>query len=138
MAEKINFYNEDCDFTLKGKAAMRGKIKQLVENEGAKLGYLSVIFCSDRKILEVNKNYLKHDYFTDIITFDYREAENVQGDLFISVETVAENARKYGVTFEQELTRVIIHGVLHIVGYNDKTPEEQAIMRQKEDFYINL
>lgn len=138
MAEKINFYNEDCEFVLKGKIVMRNKLKQLTEKESVKLGYLSLIFCSDRKILEINKNYLKHDYFTDIITFDYREAEKVQGDLFISVETVAENARKYGVTFEQELTRVIIHGVLHIVGYDDKTPEEQLVMRQKEDLYINL
>lgn len=138
MAEKINFYNEDCEFVLKGKIVMRNKLKQLTEKESVKLGYLSLIFCSDRKILEINKNYLKHDYFTDIITFDYREAEKVQGDLFISVETVAENARKYGVTFEQEMTRVIIHGVLHIVGYDDKTPEEQLVMRQKEDLYINL
>ena len=87
-------------------------------------------------MLEINKNYLNHDYYTDIITFNYVEENLISGDLFISVERVRENAGKFDVTFQQELYRVILHGILHLVGYDDKTFEDQTLMREKENFYL--
>lgn len=100
---------------------------------GYKVGDLNYIFCSDEKILEVNNQYLQHDYYTDIITFDYTEKNKINGDVFVSVDTVASNAIQFDVTFEQELLRVIIHGVLHLCGQADKTPRQQAEMTRKEN-----
>ena len=108
----------------------------LIQNEGKTFGDISVIFCSDEYLLKINEQYLDHNYYTDIVTFDYVENAVISGDLFISVDRVAENAEKYGNPFIEELHRVIIHGVLHLVGYNDKTVKEQSLMREKEDFYL--
>ena len=110
----------------------------VAESEIKKLGPLSIIFCSDNYILDINIKYLQHDYFTDIITFDYCEGDLVSGDLFISIDSVRENALHYGVRFEDELDRVMVHGLLHLIGYDDHTPEETALMRQKEDYYISI
>lgn len=131
-------FSEECSFRLKDKLKIKRWIKQVVENYGYKLGEISYVFCSDERILEVNKQYLSHDFYTDIITFDYVEKERVSGDIFISIDRVEENAKDFNVTFQQELLRVIIHGVLHLLGFEDHSQEEQQIMRQKENEAIAL
>ncbi len=108
-------------------------IKTIVANYGKKVGELSYLFCDDRKILEMNRHYLQHDYFTDIITFDYSEENTIAGDIIISLETVGSNSQKYQTPFEEELRRVIIHGVLHLCGLRDKNRKEQKEMREAED-----
>ena len=107
-------------------------ISKVVDKEGFELAEIALIFCSDDYLLKVNQDFLEHDFYTDIITFDYCEDKLISGDLFISIERVIENAQEYNVTFKQELHRVIIHGVLHLCGYGDKTTAEETIMRQKE------
>ncbi len=107
-------------------------IKDVAEGYGFKVGELGYMFCSDQRLLEINKEYLGHDYFTDIITFDYVEGDVINGDIAISVDTVAKNAKEYGVTFNQELMRVMIHGVLHLTGQGDKSDEEFKEMKRKE------
>jgi rRNA maturation RNase YbeY len=101
-----------------------------------KAGDLCFIFCSDLFLLDMNKKHLNHDYYTDVITFDYTADNVVSGDIFISVERIDENARKFGVSFNHELSRVMYHGVLHLCGYDDKQKDEKRTMREKEDFYI--
>jgi len=134
----VSYFQEDIRFELKGKALNNRWLKMVAESEIKKLGPLSIIFCSDNYILDINIKYLQHDYFTDIITFDYCEGDLVSGDLFISIDSVRENALHYGVRFEDELDRVMVHGLLHLIGYDDHTPEETALMRQKEDYYISI
>ena len=112
-------------------------LNSLIKNELRKTGDISVVFCSDEYLLEMNKEYLNHDYYTDIITFDYVEGETISGDLFISLDRVRENAKKFEISFLRELYRVVFHGTLHLVGYNDKSEEEQRIMRQKENYYLS-
>ena len=107
-------------------------LKQLAAFHRRKLGDINYIFCSDKKILEVNIEYLGHDYYTDIITFDYDEGLRVSGDLFISLETVASNAEMLGIAYEEELMRVMAHGVLHLCGFKDKSDEDAANMRLRE------
>lgn len=102
------------------------------------LGDISIIFCSDNYILNINLRYLHHDYFTDVITFDYCEGDKLSGDLFISIDSVRENAVEFGIGFDEELHRVIVHGLLHLIGYDDHTPEQQMVMRAKEDYYLGL
>ena len=134
----VSYFQEDIHFELKGKALNNRWLKMVAESEVKKLGPLSIIFCSDNYILDINIKYLQHDYFTDIITFDYCEGDVVSGDLFISIDSVRENSLHYGVRFEDELDRVMVHGLLHLIGYDDHTPEETALMRQKEDYYISI
>ena len=134
----VSYFQEDVRYELKGKALNNRWLKMVAESEVKKLGPLSIIFCSDNYILDINIKYLQHDYFTDIITFDYCEGDLVSGDLFISIDSVRENALHYQVKFEDELDRVMVHGLLHLIGYDDHTPEETALMRQKEDYYISI
>ncbi|MBN2670007.1 MAG: rRNA maturation RNase YbeY [Bacteroidales bacterium] len=108
-------------------------IKEVVLSYNKKIGELNFIFTSDEKILEVNRTYLQHDYYTDVITFDYSEDQKISGDIFISLDTVKTNAEKYSQTFDNELYRVIIHGVLHLVGYQDHSDEDRAQMRKLEN-----
>ncbi|MCR5246288.1 MAG: rRNA maturation RNase YbeY [Paludibacteraceae bacterium] len=108
-------------------------IKKVAELHGKKVGDLSYLFCSDDHILEVNREYLQHDYYTDIITFDYTEGDVISGDMVISVDTIATNAEKFNTSFESEFFRVVIHGVLHLCGINDKGPGEREIMEKHED-----
>lgn len=137
---EIDFFNQDCDLKLPNKESLKKWIEATIIQEKKDADTISVIFCSDDYLLDVNKKYLQHDYFTDIITFDYSEdipEEGViAGDLFISIDTVARNAFTYRVRFKQELHRVIIHGVLHLLGYKDKSVNESLEMRAKEDFYL--
>lgn len=108
-------------------------IKAVAATYGKRVGEIAYIFCSDEKILEVNRQYLQHDYYTDIITFDYTTAGCLNGDIFISLDTVASNAEMVGTTFPRELLRILIHGVLHLTGQGDKTPETKAEMTRKEE-----
>lgn len=134
----VNFFFEDIDeFEIK-KLDVEKNIEKLVTNENKILGDVNYILCSDAYLLDINRQYLNHDYYTDVISFDYCEENVISGDIFISVDTVADNAKEYGTTFENELERVMIHGVLHFVGYNDKSDDEVKVMRAKENQYLSL
>lgn len=111
-------------------------IKDVITLENHLCGNISIILCSDGYLLEINKKFLRHSFYTDIVTFTYNEKNVISGDLFISVDRVKENAAKYRVGLYVELMRVIIHGILHLLDYNDKTAEEKALMKEKEDFYL--
>lgn len=113
-------------------------LSDVCSKEGKKLGEVALIFCSDEYLLEINREHLNHDYYTDIITFDYTENEVVSGDLFISVDRVRENANDFKEMFHVELYRVVVHGVLHLIGYGDKSEEEAKVMRGKESEMLNL
>jgi len=113
-------------------------VKAVAESYGKRVGEIAYIFCSDEKILEVNRMYLQHDYYTDIITFDYTEGNKIAGDLFISLDTVATNAEQFGSSYPEELCRVIIHGILHLCGINDKGPGEREQMEMAENKALGL
>ncbi|MBQ0016480.1 MAG: rRNA maturation RNase YbeY [Bacteroidales bacterium] len=129
----ITFAVTDVDFELPEADRVKKWIIATIENQNLKLGNIGYLFCSDAYLLEVNKQYLNHDTYTDIITFDYVEADRVSGDILISVDRVSENAKIFQVPFEQELHRVIIHGILHLLGQEDKSDRDAAMMRKKED-----
>lgn len=133
----ILFYSET-NFQLKQKRVYKKWLSAVAEAEGFRVGDLNYIFCDDAYLLELNQKYLNHDTLTDIITFDYVEGLLLSGDIFISVERVRENASIFCVPFENELLRVLSHGVLHLCGYKDKTDKEAALMRQKEASAIRL
>ena len=134
----ISYFNEDIDFKFKGKALNNQWLRMVAGSEVRRVGDISIIFCSDNYILDVNMRFLQHDYFTDIITFDYCEGDRLSGDLFISIDSVRENALYYGAEFGDELNRVMVHGLLHLIGYDDHTEEEKKVMRAKEDYYLSL
>ena len=129
----ISFNTQDCNFKLKKKSLIREWIKLIAEKEKRSLGNINYIFCSEGELLKINIQYLNHHTLTDIITFDYTENNTIAGDIFINPDRIIENAQKYNVTFEEELRRVIIHGILHLCGYKDKKSEEEKLMRKKED-----
>lgn len=134
----IQFFSEDIEYTLKNKGIIRKWISDTVKAEGfKKLGELSFIFCSDAYLLSINQQYLEHNTYTDIITFDNSEKEDtISGDIFISIDRIKENAVTFKVEESQELHRVMVHGVLHLCGYLDETKEEKDQMTQKENFYL--
>ncbi len=134
----VRYFFEDTPFQFKPKRLTSSWLKMVAESEIRKLGDINVIFCSDNYILDINQKYLQHDYFTDIITFDYCEGNKLSGDLFISVDSVRENSIYYHTAFEDELNRVIVHGLLHLIGYDDHTEEDIAQMRSKENYYLEL
>lgn len=134
---KIEIFYEGIESLKLRKTHLKKYTKQLIINEQRKIGDVTLILCSDKYLLDININYLKHNYFTDIITFNYVEGDIISGDLFISMDRVQENAKEYQITLMKELYRVVFHGVLHLIGYNDKTEEEIKIMREKEDFYLS-
>lgn len=134
----ISYYFEDTDFIFKGKTLNNKWLRLVAESEIRRVGNVSIIFCSDNYILDINQRYLGHDYFTDIITFDYCEGDRLSGDLFISVDSVRENSIEYGTDFMDELYRVIVHGILHLIGYDDHTEGDIAVMRSKENYYLSL
>ena len=134
----VRYFTEDTDFKFKGKLLNNKWYKFVAESEVRKLGDINVIFCSDNYLLDINIKYLHHDYFTDIITFDYSEGKTISGDLFISVDSVKENAVFYKTEFEEELNRVLVHGVLHLIGYDDHGEDEIATMRSKENYYLGI
>lgn len=112
-------------------------LENLIITENKKLGDINYIFCDDDYLLQVNRDYLDHDYYTDIITFDYVKGKTISGDIFVSLPRILDNASTLSQDFDQEFNRVLAHGILHLCGYKDKTEEEQIQMREKEDFYIN-
>ncbi len=132
----IRYFCEDCGLRFDRRRKTSAWIRRTAQAEGAQAGDISVVFCSDAYLLEINRRYLQHDYFTDIITFDYTEGGRISGDLMISVDTVRANAETFGTPFEEELDRVIIHGVLHLLGYGDKSGEEARKMRELENKYL--
>jgi probable rRNA maturation factor len=134
----ITFHEEDITYKLKNKIAVRKWITDTIIAEGYKLTELTYIFCTDEYLLQVNRQYLDHDTYTDIITFDNSEEKGViAGDIFISIERISENAGKFNVTVAHELHRVLIHGALHLLGYKDKSPGDKKKMTLKEDFYLD-
>lgn len=134
----VRYFNEDISFKLKDRLLNNRWLKLVAESEVRKIGDINIIFCSDPYILDVNIKYLGHDYFTDIITFDYCEGNLLSGDLFVSIDTVRENALYYGTDFENELNRVMVHGILHLIGYDDHNDDDIAVMRSKEDYYLKI
>lgn len=133
----VIFFNEDIDFKFLGKNNFKVWLKKVAEKEGFKLGNLNYIFCSDTYLHKINLEYLDHDTFTDIITFDNSEADNIiEGDIFISIERVKENSFTLNTVFDEELKRVIVHGLLHLCGYDDHSVEDKAEMRRLEGEYI--
>jgi len=134
----IRYHSDDCNLPGIDQNVVTDWINRVAAFHGKKTGEINYIFCSDARILEVNNQYLQHDYFTDIITFDYSEQKTISGDIYIGIDTVASNAEMMGVTYEKELNRVIIHGVLHLCGFKDKTSETEKIMHQKEDEALEL
>ena len=134
----ITYQTEGVEMPAIKKRETTAWIKAVAETYGKKVGEIAYIFCSDEKILEVNCQYLQHDYYTDIITFDYCEGNRIAGDLFISLDTVRTNAEQFGATYETELHRVIILGILHLCGINDKGPGEREIMEAAENKALDL
>lgn len=132
----VSYFFEDTNFKFNRRRLTSQWLKFTAESEIKRIGQVNIIFCSDNYILDINQKYLQHDYFTDIITFDYCEGKTLSGDLFISVDTVRENAIFYGTEFDDELNRVIVHGLLHLIGYDDHSVEDQKTMRSKEDYYL--
>lgn len=133
----INFFQEEVNYTLTNKLKVKQWIKDTIAAEGYKLGELNFIFCSDAYLLGINQQYLNHDTYTDIITFDNSETEKlIIGDIFISAERIAENAEKFGVDVATEMHRILIHGTLHLLGYKDKSKADKTLMTEKEDFYL--
>jgi rRNA maturation RNase YbeY len=134
----ISFSSGDIQFNLKQKSVLKDWIKAVVRKEKKEAATINYTFTSDEELLKMNVQYLKHNTFTDIITFDYSDAKKVSGDIFISVDRVKENAHKFGVAFEEELHRVMIHGILHLCGYKDKTKTDSDLMRKKENAALRL
>ncbi|MBI9061068.1 MAG: rRNA maturation RNase YbeY [Marinilabiliaceae bacterium] len=132
----INIITEGVEFPDIEEDRLNKWINSVVEQKDKCIKDLSLVFCSDEYILDVNQNYLQHDYYTDIITFDYCSGCKISGDLIISLDTVLSNSQKFNTSYNTELHRVIIHGVLHLLGYKDKTPEEAKEMRQNEDLAL--
>ncbi|HEY4326230.1 MAG TPA: rRNA maturation RNase YbeY [Mucilaginibacter sp.] len=133
----IRFFEEDTTYKIKNKTALRLWITETVQTEGFKLKELTYIFCSDGYLLQLNQQYLNHDTYTDIITFDNSDSDQViVGDIFISIDRIRENAVKFNTSEIDELHRVIIHGTLHLLGYKDKSPADKKKMTLKEDFYL--
>lgn len=138
LTSGISFNAVDSNYTVKHKKILRDWIEQTITKERKSLGEISFNLCSDEYLLSVNKEHLNHDYYTDIITFDFCENSIISGDIYISIDRVKENAKQEKKTTTNELHRVIIHGVLHLCGYKDKKPADTRVMRQKEDFYLSL
>ncbi|MDR7128481.1 rRNA maturation RNase YbeY [Algoriphagus sp. 4150] len=135
----VNFFTEDISFSLKEKRKRKAWLKQLAQAEDNKIADLNYVFCSDEYLHNINVEYLDHNTYTDIITFDNSDEEGtIEGDVFISIERVKENAETLKIQLEKELSRVISHGLFHLLGYKDKSKTEASLMRSKEDFAINL
>tara|TARA_B110000977_G_C11061925_1_gene486304 strand:+ start:1206 stop:1628 length:423 start_codon:yes stop_codon:yes gene_type:complete len=134
---QIEFHSEG-DFVMENQENIIRWFTETAEKEGKVIGALNYIFCDDAYLIKLNLEFLKHDTYTDIITFDYSVGNELISDLYISTERVGENAKEYKVSFENELKRVLIHGLLHLCGYKDKTEREALVMRSKEDYYLSL
>ncbi len=142
MKTSVFFHFEDLRFSLSNKRKIAQWLKDACTNEQKSLGDLNYIFCSDKYLLKVNRKYLNHNYLTDVITFEnfLKEfsSEEISGDIFISYDRIKDNAKAFGQSRVDELHRVKVHGLLHLMGYSDKNPDQQKVMKSKEDFYLSL
>lgn len=139
MDSKVNFFTEEISFTISSEDTIQQWLQAVSEQEGFQLEEINYIFCSDDYLLQINRQYLEHDYYTDIITFDNSDSEGLlEADIFVSIDRVRDNAQSIQQPFERELHRVLIHGVLHLMGFNDHSEEEKALMRQKEEACLSL
>lgn len=135
----VHFYFEKVDFTLRDRGELKSFIYSLIVKEKKNLNNLNYIFCSDKALLEINRKYLDHNFYTDVITFDLSSSPNeILADIYVSVDRIKENAKSLKLSLKEELHRVMFHGLLHLCGYNDKTEAQKRLMRKKEDFYLNL
>lgn len=134
----VSFHSEQTDYVVSNETQIANWLKSVCQQEGKTLQEISIIFCSDDYLLKVNKKHLNHDYYTDVITFDYSEEKDIAGDIFISIDRVNENAQSFGSNVSDELHRIIVHGTLHLLGYTDQTASDKEQMTGKEDFYLSL
>jgi probable rRNA maturation factor len=132
----IQFSNQEIRFVLRNKLKIREWVKTILKEEGRRTGDIAYVFCHDEYLLKLNQQYLKHQTLTDIITFDYSEKDIISGDIFISLDRIKENSFSYSRSFEEELGRVMAHGILHLAGYKDKTVEDKKKMTEKENTYL--
>lgn len=134
---KISFFFDNASVTLRNRTGLKSFIEAIFKKENKQLSSLNYIFCSDKRLLEINRQYLDHDYYTDIITFDLSDLKAIEGEIYISVDRVRENAKNLSKTIQNELTRVMIHGALHLCGYNDISKTEKIQMQNREDHYLD-
>lgn len=133
----INFFNEDIDFKFKGRNNFKAWLKKVAEREGFRITDLNYIFCSDQHLHKINLEYLNHDTYTDIITFDNSEDEStIEGDIFVSIERITDNSKILNTPFDEEMKRVVVHGLLHLCGFDDHSVKDKAEMRRLESEYI--
>jgi probable rRNA maturation factor len=134
----IRFFSEEINFTLKKKSLARTWLANVIREESHLFRDINIIFCSDEYLLQLNIRYLNHKTFTDILTFpNQSDPKKISGDIYISIDRIKENAKKYGQPFEKELARVMVHGTLHLLGYKDKTPKDKEMMTRKENYYLD-
>lgn len=138
MSSSIQFYCENVSYRIRNIKLLRNWIINTAKSENKICDQINFILCSDDYLLDINKKFLNHNYFTDVITFDYSEKNIISGDIYISIDRVKENSRTFSIPTKDELNRVIIHGILHLLGYSDKTPAQKLEMKSKEDFYLSL
>lgn len=138
MKKQIFFYNENTNYNVQEKAKITRWIIRTIQNEKKEPGTINIIIVDDEYLVKMNKKFLKKNYLTDVITFNFNEEDKISGDVYISIDRVKENAKKYGCDVDSELQRVIIHGVLHLVGYKDDTSSRKKKMREREDYYLAL
>lgn len=138
--DSIHFFSEDTTYALEQAQVTQDWVASVISNHDQQVEAVNFIFCSDDYLLDINRTYLDHDYYTDIITFDNRESDsdNLESDIFISIDRIQDNASSLDIPFDRELHRVIIHGVLHLLGWNDKTEEQKEAMREKEEACLSL
>jgi len=139
QVHSVHFYFEKVGLTLKERGKLKCFINSLIAKEKKNLNNLNYIFCNDNALLEINRKYLNHNFYTDVISFDLSSSrKEILADIYISVDRIRENAKSFKITMEEELHRVMLHGLLHLCGYNDKTEVQRKLIREKEDFYLNL
>lgn len=138
MATKIHFFNQDTPYRIRQKKEIARWLEQVIRQESLECDDISIILCSDEFLYQMNVKHLNHDTYTDIITFEYSEAGQIRGDIFVSIDRIKENAKAFKHRTTDELHRVIVHGVLHLCGYQDKSLKDKSLMRSKEDFYLSL
>ena len=138
MSNNINFFSEEIEFTIESTKPLVLWLNAISKEANKKIANINYIFCDDEYLLNVNREHLNHDYYTDIITFDLSDTNDIESDIFISIDRVNENSAKQKVSFTQELHRVIAHGLLHLIGFNDKTDDDKEIMSEKEDSCLFL
>ncbi len=134
---KVWFFFENKNFSFQNRNPLKAFIEYIFKTEGKKLGSLNYIFCSDNRLLEINQKFLRHDFYTDIITFDLSDSLAISAEVYISIDRVKQNAKNLGISFKSELHRIIFHGALHLCGYKDKSRREKEKIRKKEDYYLS-